>query len=126
MTSPRLDSPIVRRLIIEDSQAMIPSSRSIYYHSLGEKPRLFNRSGIQVEVQIEKVGNKEIVTCTSEDNDTAVCNMSLLCPSSNDASDAVAYRSYYQVCRDGDNDYFHCALGLGLGFYLGRVIMILF
>lgn len=89
---------------------MIPSSRSIYYHSLNEKPRLFNRNGIEVEVQIEKVENTERVTCTSADNDIEVCNMSLLCPASNDAIDAVAYQSYYQVCRVGDKDYFHCAL----------------
>ena len=62
---------------------------------------------------LSRTGTADDLIPTSADNDIEVCNVSFLCPASNDASDAVAYQSYYQVCRVGDKDYFHhCAMPL--------------
>jgi len=85
-------------------------NRNDYYHRLGEKPKLFNRNGKEIHIELKVQNQSEIITCSAEDDDIEVANMSILSPACNNSTDAVAYKSYYQVCCYGGKDYFHCAL----------------
>ncbi len=89
---------------------MIPSNRNDYYHRFGEKPRLFNRNGKEIRIELKLENQSEIITCSAEDDDIEVANMSILTPACDNSIDAVAYMSYYQVCHFEGKDYFHCAL----------------